>query len=85
MSGGISDIARRYEPICPELFFKAEVPLGNLHVRRVIVQLVYRGVKRPWRITWKTSPVWQGEWISTGKARPGIFKIHIAPNDPWGP
>ena len=82
MRAVVSEIARRYEPICADLFLEAEVPLGDLRVWSVVIVDVHERGSRPWRVTANLASVWQWEWISTGIVCPWIFEIHIGQTEP---
>ena len=77
-----SKISGGYEPIGADLSLDAEVPLINVHVRRVIVHSGHRRISRPSRVVRpKPSSVGQRKWISSGFIRPRILEIHIVSDE----
>src|SRR5437870_3906721 len=82
MNGVAAKISGGYEPIGADLSLDAEVPLINVHVRRVIVDSRHGRISRPSRIIGpKPTSVGQRKWISSGLIRPRILEIHVVPDE----
>src|SRR5712692_5718573 len=80
-----SDVTCGYKPIRLELPLKAEVPLSDPHIRRVVVLGRYECVERPWRIAADSAPVWLRERISPWIVCPRVLKIYRVEGDDWKP
>src|SRR5262245_18386701 len=61
MNAAGSEITCRRQPVCADLLLNIEVPLSDLHVRRVVVLCCDQRVKRPRHVASYTLSVWLGE------------------------